>query len=308
MENQQIGESSRPQNEWSVDKLAEKLQVEFYTLSSDNNKIRQEFYAYKTEAEEKLSKLYRKNARLRSEVHTSASAIHTIYQEMSEVLVQNRIIAGNNHQLVTEKTDLENKLFEVEQSESRLKDLVSAKSIEFLEEKEILLGELSSMKISNEKLLLELNSRIKVLEEDVQLKKTMNENLQHELEILQKCEVDVIFKKRAAITSKLRRKYYGRVSIKNDEKGKEKEKKIVISELKTYGDGGLKSDFADASVQMESPTNSNVDTSIPQWNIWKRQDSTANSNPFPMIQPFYASTVTHVEERIEGIPGEENQV
>ncbi|CAL8143410.1 unnamed protein product [Orchesella dallaii] len=310
MVDQQTGESPRPQNEWSVDKLAEKLQVEFYTLSSDNDKLQQEYNAYKKQAEGKLSKLYGKNARLRCEVHTSASAIHTIYQEMSEVLVQNRIIAGNNHQLVSEKIALENKLFEVKQSESSLQALVSTKSIEFSEEKEMLLGELSSMKISNEKLLLELNSRIKALEEEVQLMKTRNENLQHEIAILQKCDLDFILKKRAAITSRLRRKFCNRVNINNIENGTEKGKKIVLSELKTYGDGEFKHDVAKASENMEGPASSNLNNSIQQWSIWKGENNTGISDLFSAIQPFCASvsTATLVTGKSERIFGEANQV
>ncbi|CAL8098003.1 unnamed protein product [Orchesella dallaii] len=308
MGDEQTGESVQPQIYLSVDELVEKLQMEFYTLSSDNNKLQQEYYAYKNQAEEKLSNLYVENARLRSEVHTTASAVHTIYQEMSEVLLQNQIIAGNNHHLLTDKTELENKVFEVEQSESTLKALVSAKSIEFSEEKEKLLGELSSMMISNDNLLLELRSRIKVLEEDVQLKKTRNENLQHEVALLQKCDLDFILKKRAATTSRLRRKFYGPVNIINYEKAGEKGKKIVISQAKTQGDGEFKSDVADISGNIEIPPNRNLENSIMQWSVWKGQDSTAISQSFSLIQPLCASSETHAAEKIEGSPGEENQV
>ncbi|CAL8098011.1 unnamed protein product [Orchesella dallaii] len=227
---------------------------------------------------------------------------------MSEVLVQNRIIAGNNHHLVTENTELENKRFEVEQSESNLKVQVSAKSIEFSEEMEILLGELSSMKISNEELLLELHSRIEILEDDVQLKKMKNENLQHKVELLQKCDLDFFFERRAATASRLRRKFYARRNINNNENERGNEKKLAISKRNTYSDGELTSDVANAFENMERQPNKNLGNYILQWSIWKRQDDTNNSDQFSMMQRFSASTstTTHVAEKVEGIPGEEN--
>ncbi|CAL8143409.1 unnamed protein product [Orchesella dallaii] len=197
-------EDSRNQNEIPVEKLTQKIKLEFHGLNSDIANIQKEYCNYKIRADDQLSMLHAKNTRLQSEVQKSATVVHTIYKEMSEVLVQNRIIAENNHILIAQKEKLENKIVQLKQSESRSQALFSIKCAEFSKDKEILLGELSSIKTSNNKLLLEFNSKIENLRENVLMERKQNENLQLKFTKLltQKYKLELYLRKQRIVARK----------------------------------------------------------------------------------------------------------
>ncbi|CAL8097979.1 unnamed protein product [Orchesella dallaii] len=267
--------------------LTEKVHLEFHSLNSEIVKIQRDYCNYKIQTEDKFSTLQAKNNQLRSEVERSATAVHKIYQEMSEVLVQNRIIAENNHKLIAEKEDLENKINELEQSESRSQALVSVKCLEFSEEEEILLGELNCLKSSKENLYLELKTKIKKLEEDVQEEKKRNESLQLEFMTLikEKYKLELTLRKREAMAGRLRGKYQTRVNTSDSDKASDKnKKKRQISKVKSP---------EAATKNMQIPSNVSLNISNLERNVWKfyGNENAVNSG-FMAMKPFCASPQT----------------
>ncbi|CAL8098007.1 unnamed protein product [Orchesella dallaii] len=290
MSNQKSNNDSQNQAKRPVENITEKVQLEFHSLNSEIVKIQRDYYNYKIQTEDKFSTLQAENNHLQSEVERSARAVHNIYQEMSEVLVQNRIIAENNHKLVAEKEDLENKIIELEQSESRSQSLVSEKCLEFSEEKEILLGELSCLKSSKEKLFLELNAKIKALEEDIQDEKNRNEDLQLEFTTLlkEKYKLELTLRKREAMTGRLRGRYQTRVStsdnVKISDNGKKKKK---IAKVKTP---------KAAAKNLQIASNVELNISNLHRNVWKfyGHEGAVNSD-FNAIKLFSTSPAIPIE-------------